>query len=179
MPIFCLGFFASLRFQCSLQGNSACLQDPQFCPQHPQFSFVILLSKALPEFLPTKFIANLEVPAFQRCTARTHKHTHTHTHTHTKFYHERVLGELGIAPGGPNTGNSTYKVCPKSINDVVESHVEFYKGFNMTHPDKSKRTPYIHWLPKLHKTHMETVSSLLPADVPPHWFRKYLLHAWA
>ena len=59
---------------------------------------------------------------------------------------------MGIAPGGPNTGTSTYKVCPKSINDVVESHVEFYKVFNLTVPDKFKCLPYFHWLPKLHKT---------------------------
>ena len=62
-----------------------------------------------------------------------------------KIYHER-------APGGPNTGNSTYKVCPKSINDVVKSHVELYKGFNMTVPDKFKCLPYFNWLLKLHKT---------------------------
>ena len=29
------------------------------------------------------------------------------------------------------------------------------------------------------KPHMEAVSSLPPADVPSHWFRKYSLHAWA
>ena len=32
------------------------------------------------------------------------------------------------------------------------SDVEFYKGFNMTVPDKLKCLPYFHWLPKLHKT---------------------------
>ena len=59
---------------------------------------------------------------------------------------------MGIVPGSPYTGNSTYKVRPKSIDDVVESHVEFYKGFNLTVPDKFKCLPYFHWLPKLHKT---------------------------
>ena len=28
-------------------------------------------------------------------------------------------------------------------------------------------------------THTHTHTSLPPADVPPHWFRKYSLHAWA
>ena len=59
---------------------------------------------------------------------------------------------MGIAPGGPNTGKSMYNVCQKSINYVVESHVEFYKGFTLTVPDKFKCLPYFHWLPKLHKT---------------------------
>ena len=45
-----------------------------------------------------------------------------------------------------------YNVSLKSINDVLQSHVEFYKGFNLAVPDKFKCLPYFHWLPKLHKT---------------------------
>ena len=95
------------------------------------------------------------------------------------FSHERVLRELGIAPGGPNTGNSTCKVCPKSINDVVESHVEFYKGFNLTAQINSSICHTSTGYQSYTKPHMEAVSSLPPADVLPHWFQKYSLHAWA
>ena len=62
------------------------------------------------------------------------------------------------------------------INDVVESHVEFYKGFNLTFQINSSvchtSTDYQSYT----KPHMEAVLSLPPADVPLHCFQKYSLH---
>ena len=69
-----------------------------------------------------------------------------------KFYHERILSELGACPGSDDPkGNSTYKVCSKSINSILQSHVAFCKQYKIDLSKHFHSLPYFHWLPKLHK----------------------------
>ena len=69
-----------------------------------------------------------------------------------KFYHERILSELGACPGSNETkGNSTYKVCSMSVDSIIKSHVDFCKRYGIDLATAQRSLPYFHWLPKLHK----------------------------
>ena len=69
-----------------------------------------------------------------------------------KFYHERILRELGARPGSNETkGNSTYKVCSMSVESIIQSQVDFCKRYGIDLATAQRSLPYFHWLPKLHK----------------------------
>ena len=51
-----------------------------------------------------------------------------------KFYHERILNELGACRGSDERkGKSTYKdlVCSMSVDSIIKSHVDFCKRFGI------------------------------------------------
>ena len=69
-----------------------------------------------------------------------------------KFYHERILSELGACPGRNETkGTSTYKACLMSVENIIKSHVDFCKRYGIDLATAQRSLPYFHWLPKLHK----------------------------
>ena len=84
-----------------------------------------------------------------------------------------VLGPPGAIP------NSPYKVCLKSIKDVVKSHVEFFGGSIWLSQINSSVCHISTGYQRYTKPHVEAILSLPLADVLPHWFRKYSPRAWA
>ena len=58
----------------------------------------------------------------------------------------------GMSKCIPGTQTQTQTQTDRQTDRHTHTHTQFYKGFNLTVPDKFKCLPYFHWLPKLHKT---------------------------
>ena len=68
-----------------------------------------------------------------------------------KFYYEVLAKELGVSSTGTSTGNSTYKKCFISEQDIVKKHLSFLSRYNIVPSVKEHSLPGMYWLPKLHK----------------------------
>ena len=63
-----------------------------------------------------------------------------------------LIKEFGLDNYSTPTGNSTYTSCQMSSEDTVNTHDTFMKSLGIELSDDDKRLPYLHWIPKLHKS---------------------------
>ena len=69
-----------------------------------------------------------------------------------RCYIETLIKELGLDNCSTLTGNSTYTSCQMSSEDIVNTHDNFMNSLGIEQSDDDKRSPYLYWTPKLHKS---------------------------
>ena len=65
------------------------------------------------------------------------------------FYLSVIVKELGLLQS--DVCSNTYEKVDKSVDEVVDSHLEFLEKFNLRFTGKHKNLPRIYSIPKLHK----------------------------
>ena len=69
-----------------------------------------------------------------------------------RYYIETLIKELGLDNCSTATENSAYTLYQMSSEDLVNTHDTFMKSLGIELSDDDKRSPYLHWTPKLHKS---------------------------
>ena len=69
-----------------------------------------------------------------------------------RYYIETLIKELGLDNCSTPTGNSTYTSCQMSSEDIVNTHNTFMTSLGIERSEEDKRSPYLYWTPKLHKS---------------------------
>ena len=64
-----------------------------------------------------------------------------------KFYIDMIIKEIGFS-----VPNNTYKLMPNNIDYFIKIYKEYYDKANIKSPSLNDKLPYIHIIPKFHKT---------------------------
>ena len=87
-----------------------------------------------------------------------------------RYYVDILIEELGLhlLPG-----NRTYNLTDFSASEVLDNHKSLLTSFGIQTTDEEFEFPYIYWIPKMHKIHINTDSLRVHRSVWPSLYPFY------
>ena len=99
------------------------------------------------------------------------KASNNYTFVCRKYYVSILIEELGL---NSLPGNPTYNLTDFSASEVLNNHKSVLTSFGI-HPNKDKLDlPYIYWIPKMHKIHINIDSLLVRPGAPSSFYPFFL-----